>query len=325
MQVEQLFTLLEKMESRKYILALRHVSKNNKRIKFAGFSSIEKVPMQIIASTAKTKDEFRKLLLSAVETVILEGTEVDETKPLVEIKMNIPRELWLGVAARLMLSDEEASWSSAYELIMEYSNVVTAETVQTEERIPEKQGKKEGKFREKYMKAQSDISRLKEELELQRTLVQREKEATTKALEEVRKMLLLQSEATAQIEELKKIIEQISKEKEQLQHEVSEQREASEQIQKMYSSKGQKTIYAPSCKDLLEKYSDYISIQFDAASTESIKNGVEKYDETWMFTKILPFGVVRILEKLKKTGNYTILIFDTADELINHAEMIVQN
>ena len=108
MELETIIKLLEKLDKKQYSDIIRKFSQHNKRLKVPGFTSIEKVPLKLIANNAKTNKLFRKALLDEISSVVLTGIDINMDQDITTIKNNIPKDKWLGLAAFLLLLNNES-------------------------------------------------------------------------------------------------------------------------------------------------------------------------------------------------------------------------
>ncbi len=318
MGTETISKLLERLEKQQYTDVIRNFSKHNKRMKISGFSSMEKVPIKLVANTAKTSKAFRKALFESISEVILSGTNVNLDRDIADIKKELPKDQWLGLAASLLLLENDAYTSEAERIIDGYAvNIQPKEVVQEAVSTP-KPDKKEEKFREKYLRARTEIAGLAAELE--KRIVQL-REATTEVERLRNEQKELEQRCIAYLSQL----DALNKERKRL---LDELEIAQEKVIAMQSIPQQKLdihVLAPSCEDILSIYRDMIPIDFENPTKISGTEELEKYDEVWVFPDVVPFGTYRTLRKWKQKTDEKVIIFQSATDLVAHAEKLMQN
>lgn len=318
MGIETISKLLERMGKQQYTDVIRYFSQHNKRLKISGFSSMEKVPIKMVANTARTNKAFRKALLESISVVILSGTDVNLDRDIADVKKDLPKTQWLGLAAFLLLRENDAYASEAERIIDEF-----AVNIQQKKVIPEtintpKPDKKEEKFREKYLKARTEIAELKAELEKHMALL---REATTEIVQLRDGQKELEQRCIAYLSQL----DVLSKEKERLLAELEIAQEKVAAVQSIPQPKLDIHILAPSCEDILGIYCDTIPIGFENPTKITVTEAFAKYDEIWVFPDVVPFGTYRTLQKWKQEAGEKVIVFQTATDLVAHAEKITKN
>jgi len=319
MEPEMIIQLLEKIDGKEYTMAIRHLSHNNKKLRIPGFSVMEKAPIRLVANTARTNKFFRKALYKSISTVILAGIKVDLTKNTEELKKEIPQAQWLGIAAYLLMVNEEKYATDAVTIISECGNAGEArdnEQLLQNESEP-KQDKKEERFREKYLKAKNENAELVAELE-------RCKAKLLEDAAEIEKLKEIQNDLESQCALYLEKINDLSNNNSRLLQELEEMTEQTGKVQTALDSQVNVRVFAPYCKDLLEKYGDTIPIVFDGSIAMGAARAVEQYDEIWVFPDVVPFGTYRVLQKWKKSADEKVFIFHTAVDLVAHAEKVLQ-
>lgn len=317
MEAETICNLLEKLSEQQYKDVIRNFSLQNKRLRIPGFSHMEKAPLKLLANTARTNGVFRKALLRSISAVILSGNPVNLSQEISDIKKGIPHDQWLGLAAFLLLRDDDVCNDEAKIIIDEYA-VTNQKDVQPNAEITPKVDKKEVKFREKYLKLRAEIAGLREVLEKQERQ---------------------QREATAEIEQLrdeKKELEQrcitylahldaIKKENSKLLDDLKMAQDKMAATQNVLQPKLDIHILAPNCEDILGRYSGTASIRFENTTNLSAAEALARYDEIWVFPDVVPFAAYRTLCKWKQLAEEKVLVFQTAADLVNYAEKRMRN
>lgn len=319
MEPEMITQLLEKLDAKQYTAILRHLSHNNRKLRIPGFSLMEKAPIKLVANTAKTNKSFRKALYASIAAVILDGAIIDLAKTTDEIKKEIPQVQWLGLAAHLLMVGEEEHAADASKIISDYGSGNNAsDSVQPHQSEPEsKPDKKEEKFREKYMKAKKENAEMLAELE-------RCKGQLQDAGVEIETLKKSQTDLENQCAAYKAEIDTLSNDRARLIQELDAATKKAEQAQAAPPPRIDIRVLAPNCKDLLDKYSDTILLDFDGTRDMDVMELIQKYDEIWAFSDVVPYGTFRMLKKCKKTADAKVFIFQTAGELVAHAAMVTQ-
>lgn len=316
MEPEMITQLLEKIDRKQYAMAIRHLSHNNKKLRIPGFSIMEKAPTKLVANTARTNKIFRKALYESISIVVLNGIKVDLTQSIDEIKKGIPQAQWLGLAAHLLMINEEEYSTEAFRIISE--NGMEGDS-KDHEQLPKsepesKPDKKEEKFREKYLKVKNENSELSAELEKCKGQIQ-------EANAEIEKLKKIQSELDSRCAAYMAEIDALTDEKSRL---IQQLQEVTEKAQAIQAPRIDIRVLAPNCKDLLEKYMDTIPLDFDGALDMNVTDAIEKYNEIWVFSDVVPFGTYRVLRKWKKVAEDKVFIFQTVGDLVAHAEKMLQ-
>ena len=96
-------------------------------------------------------------------------------------------------------------------------------------------------------------------------------------------------------------------------------------FQSVKQSKLEIQIFAPGCEDILGKYCEVVPIEFANATNITMDVALKKYDEIWVFSDVIPFGTYRMLRKWKQVAGEKVIIFQTATELVDHVEKLMQN
>lgn len=315
---ETISKLLEKLDKQQYTDVIRSFSQHNKRLKIPGFTSVERAPLKLVANTARTNKLFRKALLEEISQVVLSGIDINLDNGIEEIKKEVPNTKWLGLAAFLLLVDDDSHTAEAEQLIDEYTTQPEHEETPQEVDASPKSDKKEEKFREKYLKAKTEIAELKIEFENSIESL-RETTVETEQLREQKKEL--EQRCIAYLAQ----IEALSKEKVRLLAELETARMEVLAIQSVKQSKLEVQILAPGCEDILGKYCEVVPIEFAKATNITMDVALKKYDEIWVFSDVIPFGTYRILHKWKQLAGEKVIIFQTATELVDHVEKLMQN
>lgn len=120
MGTEIISKLLEKLEKQQYIDVIRSFAQHNKRLKIPGFTSLEKAPLKLVANTARTNKVFCKALLNEISQIFMSDVDINLDNDIQEIKKEIPETKWIGLAAFLLLLDDDAHIAEAVQLIDEY-------------------------------------------------------------------------------------------------------------------------------------------------------------------------------------------------------------
>lgn len=318
MGTETISKLLEKLDKQQYTDVIRSFSQHNKRLKIPGFTSVERAPLKLVANTARTNKLFRKALLEEISQVVLSGIDINLDNGIGEIKKEVPKTKWLGLAAFLLLLDDDIHTAEAEQLIEEYAAQLEHEEIPQEADASPKPDKKEEKFREKYLKAKTEIAELKTELEKHMESL-REATAETEQLREKKKEL--EQRCIAYLAQ----IEALSKEKVRLLAELETARMEVLIVQSVKQSKLEIQIFAPGCEDILGKYCEVVPIEFANVTNITMDVALKKYDEIWVFSDVIPFGTYRMLHKWKQVAGEKVIIFQTATELVDHVEKLMQN
>lgn len=317
METETINKLLEKLEKQQYIDVIRYLSQHNKRIKIPGFSHMEKAPTKLVANTARTNRIFRKALFESISGVILSGADINLDRDVEDIKSDIPKNQWLGLAAFLLLLENDVYAFEAEKIIDEYGDNHQEDVVQEIVNLP-KSDKKEEKFREKYLKARIEIAELTAELEKHVTLL-REKTAENEQLREGKKEL--EQRCITYLAQL----DALNKEKTRLLGELEATQAKMIAAQSIPQPKLDIQVLAPCCEDILGRYTMTIPIDFENAPQMTSTEAMSKYDEIWVFPDVVPFGTYRTLRKWKKAYDENVNIFQTATDLVDYAEKLIQN
>lgn len=319
MEPEMVTQLLAKLDDKQRTSAFRHLSHNNKKLRIPGFSSLEKAPIKLVTNTARTNKHLRTALYASISTVILDGTKVESSKNLDELKNEIPQTKWLGLAAYLLMLGEEEHSADALQILADYD--ITSESTDTTkvtETSPEpKLDKKEEKFREKYLKAKSENAKLTAELEKIKGMLQ-----DANNLIDTLKMnqVELESKCATYLAE----IDALSDEKSRLTKQLDDATKIAPKVQAFQKASVDIHVLAPNCKDILGKYTDTIPMDFMGTLDTNVTAMVEEYDEIWVFPDVVSFGTYRVLRKLKKTADDKVFIFQTVGDLVAHVESVLQ-
>lgn len=318
MGTETISKLLERLEKQQYTDVIKNFTQHNKRLKIPGFSSMEKVPVKLVANTAKTNKVFRKALLESISVVILSGTDVNLDRDIAEIKKDLPKNQWLGLAAFLLLLENETYTYEAEKIIDEYDVNIRQKKVEQETVSTHRADKKEEKFREKYLKARTEIAELTADLEKHMTLL---RDATTEIKELRDGQKKYEQRCMAYLSQ----IDALNKEKKKLLDEMEIVQEKVVTLQSFSQQKLNIHVLAPSCEDILGVYCDTIPIGFENPTKISVREALEKYDEIWVFPDVVPFGTYRALCKWKQEYDDKVIIFQTATDLVSHAKKLIKN
>lgn len=319
MEAEVVMQLLEKVNDKQRTAALRYLSHNNKKLRIPGFSLMEKAPIKLVANTARTNSNFRRALYESIAMVVLDGSKVDHSKSIDDLKNEFPQTKWLGLAAYLLMMGEEKHTEDALKLITDDINGVEAkETVQNAAIRPEpKLDKKEEKFREKYLKAKNENAELVAELAKHKELLQNAA-ATIEKLKESQQEL--ESKCAGYLAEIDALNDRNSR----LTQQLEEATEKTKELQTAQTSKVDIRVLAPNCKDILEGYRETIPMAFDMVLSSDMENVIDKYDEIWVLVDVVPFGTLRVLRKWKKLADQKVFIFQTVGDLVTHVDNVVQ-
>ena len=317
MELETIIKLLEKLDKKQYSDIIRKFSQHNKRLKVPGFTSIEKVPLKLIANNAKTNKLFRKALLDEISSVVLTGIDINMDQDITTIKNNIPKDKWLGLAAFLLLLNNESHTAEAKKIIEEFAPQKQSEDIPKEIDDNTKEDKKEEKFREKYLKAKRELADIKVKLETGLEAFQKLAIDVGKLEDEKRELEQRCMTYLVQIETLRN-------ENSRLTHELKK----AEAKEISYHQSTQRSIdikiLAPCCEDILNKYCGITAIDFENR-TELLKEEIlEKYDEIWVFPDVIPYSTYRMLCKWKKEADDKIMIFQAPADLVARAEKLTQ-
>ena len=309
--------LLEKISKKQYTDIIRSFSLHNKRMRVPGFTSMEKVPLTLIANNAKTNRVFRKALLDEIATMILSGTEINMENDINEIKSTLPKEKLLGFAALLLFLENENYIAEAERIIADFT--VDAPQVEASPENPDnsKSDKKEEKFREKYLKSKKEIAELQTKLDESQDSYRKISDEA-KRLEETIKDL--ESQCAIYLSQ----IQSLSSEKLALCAELEAAQSACSSTQYTPPTKVTTQILAPCCEDILGRYCEILTIDFEDATKIPKESILKKYNEIWVFPDVLPFSMYRMFCKWKKAAEGQILIFQTATELLAHADALRQ-
>ncbi len=318
METETISKLLEKLGKQQYTDAIRNFTQYNKRLKIPGFSSMEKAPIKLVANTARTNKAFRKALLESISVVVLPGTDINLDRDIADIKKDLPKTQWLGLAAFLLHLENDTYTYEAERIIDEYdANIPQKKTVH-ETVSTCKADKKEEKFREKYLRARTEISELTAEMEKQMTQL---RDATIKIDELRDEQKKFEQRCTAYLSQ----IDALNKEKKELLDKLEITQEKVVALQRTSHQKLDIHVLAPSCEDILSIYCDTIPICFENPTKISGREALTKYDEIWVFPNVVPFGTYRTLQKWKQESDEKVIIFQTATDLVSHAERLIRN
>ena len=318
METETIGKLLEKLDKQQYKDVIRSFSQHNKRLKIPGFTSVERAPLKLVANTARTNIIFRKPLLEEIYQVVLSGIDINLDNDIGEIKKEIPKTKWAGLAAFLLLLDDDMYTAEAEKLIEEYTIEPEHEETPQEIDTSPKIDKKEEKFREKYLKAKAEIADIKTELE-KRIESLREAEAENEQLREQKKEL--EQRCIAYLAQ----IDALSKEKVRLLAELETARKEVLAAHSVPQPKLELKIFAPGCEDILGKYCEMVPIEFTNATKITMEEALKTYDEIWVFSDVIPFGTFRMLRKWKQVSGDKVVIFQTATDLVDRVEKLMQN
>lgn len=318
MGTETISKLLEKLDKKQYTDVIRGFSQHNKRLKIPGFTSVERVPLKLVANTARTNQIFRKALLEEISQAVLLGIEISLDDDISETKKEIPKSKWLGLAAFLLLLDDDTYTAEAEQLIDEY--VVQSEQKETpqETDTSPKFDKKEEKFREKYLKARIEIAEIKTELE---KCIESLREASTEAEQLSEQKKEFEQRCIAYLAQ----IETLSKEKAGLIAALEAAHKEVLAVQSVKQPKLELQILAPGCEDILGKYCEIVPIEFANVTNITMDDALKRYDEIWAFSDVIPFGIYRMLRKWKLVAGEKIIIFPTATDLVDYVEKLTQD
>lgn len=318
MQPQIIGKLLEKISQKQYSDVIRSFSLHNKRMKIPGFTSLEKVPLTLIANNAKTNKVFRKALLDEISAVILAGIDINMENDIDEIKTTLPKEKWLGFAAFLLCLGDENYVAEAERIIDDFETECTQTEVPHETVDNIKSDKKEEKFREKYLKAKKEVAYLQAKLD--ESIESRRKIADeVERLEDIREKL--EKQCAVYLDQ----IQMLSNEKAVLCAELEKAQAIIASAQHAPSSELNFQIFAPCCEDILRKYCEMITINFEDVAKAPMDVILEKYHEIWVFPDVLPFSTYRMFCKWKKEAEGKIIIFQTATDLLARADAVKQN
>lgn len=318
MQAYTISKLLEKLDKQQYSNVIRNFTQHNKRMKIPGFSHMEKAPVKLVVNSARTNKAFCKALLESVSKVILSGTEINLERDISDIKKDIPNTAWLGLAAFLLLLENDAYTVEAESIIDEYDDDQKQESPVQESAILPKPDKKEEKFREKYLNARIDISELTTELEKQTLLLQKANAEIDQLREEKKDLEQRCISYLAQLDALIKDNRKLLEEQKAVQAKLAAAQSAPQ-------PKLDVLVLAPNCTDILSKYTDTIPIAFDDTTKLSMTEAIEKYDEIWVFPDVISFGAYRALRRWKQFADEKVIIFQTATDVVAYAEKLIQN
>ena len=318
MATETISKLLEKLDKKQYTDVIRIFAQHNKRLKIPGFTSIERVPLQLVANTTRTNKIFRKALLEEISQCILLNTEINLDNDIEDIKKEIPQIQWLGLAAFLLLLDDDTYTAKAEQIIDEYVVPSEHEKALQRSNTSPKFDKKEGKFREKYLKAKAETAEMQSELE-------KRIESFQEAMAEVEQLRGQKKELEERCLAYLAQIDALSREKARLLGDLETVRTEISTVQcaKKPKLEAQVQILAPGCKDILGKYCEAISIEFTNVTSITMDEALKQYNEIWVFPDVIPFGSYRILNKWKQVAGEKVLIFSTATDLLNHVEKLM--
>lgn len=314
MAVDLVRKLVEKLAPKTYMAVIHYVAQNNKRMRISGFSSLEKTPQGLILNTARTNKGFRDALLDACVAVILDGDVVDFSKSVLENKEAISCERWLGIAAAFLKNDDDQDTEEIARIISEYKTNKD-EPVKEDVKAIDKQEKREGKFREKYLKVHAELERLLALFEVQKADVEKtlaENEGLKKIVEDLRE----------EKKSLLKTIDDQNKGIQKLRSYLVEHNENDEQ-QCLKTQKAVIHILAPNCKDILGKYVGKLGVEFEDIADRSREELLQQYDQVWILSNAIPFATSRKLSKWRKEGEEKIVWFSSAAELLAKAEEMI--
>lgn len=318
MEIELIARLLEQLEAKQYTASIRDLSQNNKKLSIPGFSRMEKAPKKLVVNTAKVNMKFRRALLAAVSSVVLSGTAVNIDMGIDRMKQNVPKEKWLGLAALLLLSENEAYTIEVERIIDEYTELSKGSASVVTLVEDTKPDKREEKFREKYLKARKEMEQLKESLDQQRIQTQRDED-------EIEELKRINEDLEARCSRYMKELNDVKTENEKLCRDIAKVKatittEKTTQETSMLEIR----VFAPKCKDILEEYCDILQLEFELPEGNLEAEIIEEYDEIWALESIVPFGMYRMLCKWKKSVNEKVLIFQTAAQLNAYVQQMVQ-
>ena len=307
--------LLEKISKKQYTEIIRSFSLHNKRMRIPGFTSMEKVPLTLIANNAKTNKVFRKALLDEISTIILAGAKINMEDDINQIKSTLPKEKLLGFAALLLFLENENYVAEAERIITDFA--VDAPQVVVSHETPDnsRSDKKEEKFREKYLKAKKEVAELQTKYDESQDLYRKISDEANRLEETIKE---LESQCAIYLSQ----IQSLSNERLTLCAELEKSQVASASTQYTSSPKITPQILAPCCEDILGRYCEIITINFEDATKIPKESILEKYNEIWVFPDVLPFSMYRMFCKWKKEAEGQILIFQTATELLAHADAL---
>lgn len=318
MGTEIICKLLEKLEKQQYINVIRSFAQHNERLKIPGFTSLEKAPLKLVANTARTNKVFCKALLNEISSAFLSDVNINLDNNIQEIKKEIPKTKWIGLAAFLLLLDDDVRCAEAAQLIDEYPIQVEYVEAPSKTDTSSRTDKKEERFREKYLKAKTEIAEIKSELEEHIELL-REAEYDAEQLRAQKKEL--EQLCMAYLAK----IEALSNEKARMSAELETARMEVLAVQNVKKPKIEIQILAPGCEDILHKYCEVVHIVFANVTNITMDEALKKYDEIWVFANVIPFATYRMLRKWKEVAEEKVTIFQTVTDLIDYVEKLVQN
>lgn len=322
MDTDTLVKLLEGLEKKQYSAVAQNFTQNNKRLKISGFSSIDKAPIRLIANTAKTSTPFRVALLRSISAVLLIQKDIDINKEISIILNELPKDQWLGLAALLFLSDNSDYHIKAKTIVSNYTTSQQGASgsiaMQSSIQKGDKGDKKEDKFREKYLKAKSELFELTKKLSDQETQLYTGRNKIAELEQTVHELKQRESSYLTQLEAIKF-------ENQSLKNTLGKAEKKIDDPQKVISAGPRIKVYAPGCKDIIGRYSQDTAINFDIPLSAPDEKALDEFDEIWLCQNALSFGVFRKLSRWKSLDSKKVLVFPSTTELLIYAKKTFGN
>lgn len=309
MEVDLVANLIELLEVHQYTLVLRNLQKRNKCFCIPGFTKLEKVPIKIVSNKAKNDTSFRSALLESISDFILSDNQIDFNDDIEKIKSKIPCEKWLGLAALLLIKGDVYSTEEASKLINDYKK---SKSIQSSPQKVIQSEKKEDKFRIKYIKAHSEISKLEADIKQRDALLHR----AELQVEELRKKI---SEVEEQCQEYEKQIQELNERNNLLSYELSVETEKTDTLS--FSSL---SILAPNCDDILGRFSGKIHFEFKLLPGMSYSKAIALYDQIWVFPDVVSYPTYRMIRKWASVSADKVVVFLNATDLLVHAANLLK-
>ncbi len=313
MDTEYISMLLGKIEAKQFAQIGKHFAQHNKRIKVPGFTALEKAPRKLIANTARTNQKFRQCLLVSIAAVILDGEEVTLENGIAQLLESIPCQKRLGLAAYLLLEQNEEFDSAIEKLISDCPERCVQPVPQKPAESDHTNDKREEKFREKYLKLKAEMSHLQTELEEYKS--QKGKDSA-----EIERLQSIEAELIQQSQNKSEKIEELTAKIVSLQQELQQANARIAEAPCVSLPQADIRIFAPNCADILEKYEDILTIDFNIPIPPLGESAVEGYGEIWVLPNVLSFGMVRFFTKLWNKGDERVHIFQSVGELLERVQ-----